>query len=306
VTTIYNFPFAFDSVIVLESLAPPSDPLLTGKRLYDDVLKPWADREDGNVAVYRSLLTKADFFDGLSQVVGAAQQGHAPILQIEAHGDRDGLGLASKEFIRWEELAPELAAANEACRFNLLVVSSACFGIYLQKALLPTSRSPAWGIIGPDVRQDDTVIDDFNHAFYNVLLSTYNVREALNIANGCQPYREWLFGILPADLLFCRVFAYYMKERGAREKDIVKVREIIAAYAKATGTAPDVTTEELLLASFQDHRSWYDALRDHFLMLDLYPTNSGRFPLSYDDCLTAHSLTTVSGLLPAEAKRDPR
>ena len=45
------------------------------------------------------------------------KDGRAPILHIEAHGDTEGLELASEEHVEWSELAQALTEINVGSRW---------------------------------------------------------------------------------------------------------------------------------------------------------------------------------------------
>src|SRR6266566_9534621 len=112
---------AFDSVVVFESLGPGEKK--TGTWLFDHVLDPWAKANGPFRAYFNSIGTKAQFLHGLR---AANEQlfakGHAPIVHIEAHGDKDGIILASGEHVAWDELRDQLTTINVQCGFNLLLV----------------------------------------------------------------------------------------------------------------------------------------------------------------------------------------
>src|SRR5436309_8419724 len=87
----YETSHRFDSVCIIESLAPPFE--LTGTWLYNDVLKPLAEREHFLVRHYAAE-TRERLFDAFAHVKrDFLQQGHGPIIHIEAHGIDDHTGI---------------------------------------------------------------------------------------------------------------------------------------------------------------------------------------------------------------------
>lgn len=275
----------FDSVYFLESLR--QDELPTGRDLFENVVAPWAAQGGGIAAAHVQVHTGAALLAQLDLIAAhTRQKRHAPVLQIDAHGSEDGLKLSSHEIVPWETLAEPLARINHACQFNLVVVSSACFGWYMVKALNPTGRAPAWGIIGPNDEIEAGDLYDASKAFYETLFSTTDLRAAVGAMNPGKPYEHWTIRIQTAELLFCRLFRIYMTEIATAEKDNERATRILARIAPQLGL--DDRRKESARARLKEflrnHRFWFDRLRRTFLMLDDFPNNSKRFPLTFDEC----------------------
>src|SRR5689334_11818073 len=92
--------FSFYRIHILESL--PSSELHTGKRLHE-----FLSAIPGN-ADHVSLdqcVGIDNFFSALANIrANLEMSGEIPLIHIEAHGSKDGLALASGEFLRWAEL----------------------------------------------------------------------------------------------------------------------------------------------------------------------------------------------------------
>jgi hypothetical protein len=73
------------------------------------------------------------------------------MIHFECHGCPDGLGVANKELITWDDLRKPLIEINRICRLNLLIVLAACNGAHLMKVATKMDRAPFWAIIGPEV-----------------------------------------------------------------------------------------------------------------------------------------------------------
>jgi hypothetical protein len=73
-----------------------------------------------------------------------------------------------------------------------------------------------------------------------------------------------------------------------KQQDALRKREndLVAKIARARNL--DVTQtammREEIKKDLRDHAGNYERLRHNFLMLDLYPENSGKFGLTYDKC----------------------
>ena len=65
-----------------------------------------------------------------------------PLLQIETHGDLDGIGLTHEEGLTWPELTRALTPLNMATGVRLPVILSACHGIWGIKMAQPVEGAP--------------------------------------------------------------------------------------------------------------------------------------------------------------------
>jgi hypothetical protein len=89
-----------------------------------------------------------------------------------------------------------------------------------------------------------------------------------------------------AELMLCRVFAHYVHSLSTEVTQAERVNRLVADLARAQ-TLDVKQTMQLRAALTQrldDHESWFRTYRARFLMLDLYPENESRFPLTYADC----------------------
>jgi hypothetical protein len=78
-----------------------------------------------------------------------ALSGRRPILHLSMHGNDQGVGLTSGEFISWEELHTELAPLLNAMNGGLLVCMSSCFGFSGCRMVMNTTTDhPFWAIVG--------------------------------------------------------------------------------------------------------------------------------------------------------------
>ena len=276
----------FDSVYFLESLGP-GDGLRTGTALFENVVMPWAASGGGIATAHAKVHTVAELTGQLDLIAAhVTKYRRAPVLQIDAHGSDKGLKLSSGEVIAWEALAEPLARINRACRFNLVVISAACFGWYMIKCLNPTGRAPAWGIVGPQTEIEAGFLYDAGKAFYETLFAAKDLRKAIEAMNPGQEYKDWTMKIQPAELLFCRLFNIYMREIATAENDEKRARRIVAELAPKLGLKVNqiAPARERMAKILGNHRFWFDRLRQKFLMLDDFPENAKRFPMTFDEC----------------------
>ena len=276
----------FDSVYVVESLRPGDR--TTGSNLVDNVLRPLTEKDD-HLGVHRlSPRTRDELLRNLDEVAQECRRlGSSPILHIETHGDKGGIQVANNELLSWEELKGPLSQINEVSRLNLLVVMVACKGGNLVRVVEPTDRAPVWGIVGPakDVFEDE-IEGDFG-AFYGELLASLDGTAALKKLNGCLTGAEWRYSFIPARFFFRYVYFNYLQELGTSEA-LAQREECIVSGLKSVGCAPTEDEERILrswLASrLRDHESHFERIRRHFFMIDVFPDNDSRFPLTFAEC----------------------
>jgi hypothetical protein len=279
----YESSLSFDSVVLIESLKPTSEP--TGTNLFENTIAPTLDKHGMFGALYQ-VRSRAAFFDSLKQTLQMTRDGHAPILHLEAHGDAEGLELASGEHVKWAELAPSLGEINLGCQMNLLVVAAACEGWYLGSALHPIDRSPVWGVLGPPAIAKAGNLYMAMTNFYRDLLESFNLRNALVVMNRNSEISQWSYQLSSAEILFCQVFRHYMRDLVIGETQEERVSRLVAEIARAQNL--DVTQTMQLRAEIGDdlsnHKWWFNYYRTRFLMLDLFPQNLSRFKFSFEDC----------------------
>ena len=279
---------AFDSIYVIESLEPGAP--RTGRDIHDNFLFPWASEEGGTETAYRFVNDSSELFGLLASIRDHTEKhGRAPILQFDFHGNESHFSLASNETLAWQDLANPLAAINRASRFNLLIISSACFGYYLGRVVPLGLRAPAWGIVGPKKGIKSDVLYSRLESFYRVLLEKRDLTEALERINPSLPYDRWTINVVPAEVLFCQAFRRLISNPSKSAAYGPNVNEMVAKFAPALGM--DVTKtaalRDMIVSRFGDNRFWFEQTRRRYLMLDLFAENESRFNLTYDQCCGA-------------------
>ena len=283
-TIVYQSQVSFSSIIVIESL--DSESQRTGTDLFETTIAPAADAHGMLAELYR-IKTAREFIAVLKHVSALARAGHAPIVHFEMHGDEEGLQLASLEMIQLAELALLLTEINQACAMNLLVVAAACNGWYLGSVLHPIDRAPMWGVIGPPATQRAGNLYAAMRVFYDRLLSDFDLVTALRSMNGNRSVDEWDYDLTSAELLFCRVFQYYMDSTIHDESPAQRLNRLVAEAARHRTLDVNATMmlREELRSKLADHKFWFEHYRKTFLMLDLFPNNAGRFQFSFERCI---------------------
>jgi hypothetical protein len=279
----YNSSLSFDTVLIIESLRPGD--LRTGMDLFDTTIAP-AALSEGIVGELFQVETRTKFFGALRRALDLAESGRAPIIHFETHGDTLGIQLGSNETVLWTALAPALAKINTACQMNLLVVAAACHGWHLTSTLRPVDRSPAWAVLGPPEAIAASRIYEATRTFYSELFTRLDLGAAIRAMNGDRDVEDWDYRIITADLILCQVFKQYIRDLETEGSQSERVNRMVAEIARSQNL--DVTQTMArrveITAAIGDHKRWFNHYRSHFLMLDLFPQNEGRFPRSYEDC----------------------
>ena len=282
-----SYSLHFDSIHVIESLRRSDRK--TGSELVSNILRPIIVGKKLDIRVeFHTPVTKDQFVHTLWKIAAESREkGSSPILHIEVHGDESGIQVSSYECISWAELKAALTEINILSRLNLLVILAACKGAHLVRILWPTDRAPVWALIGPteDIT-DKNIRIDFT-SFYNEFLTTFDGRAALEALNQKKVGGgAWRYQYYPARYFFRSVYHKYLRDLTS-ETALCQREEHLVADVLAS--RPDLRHHEADLRArvqgdLRDHQTHFEQAKNHFFMLDLYPDNRDRFPLTLEEC----------------------
>jgi hypothetical protein len=213
----------------------------------------------------------------------AEHRGECPLLHLECHGSDDtkGLFLADGSYIGWHELKPLLTAVNVATRCNLLVVLGACYGGHLAQIIQIIDRTPCWAVIGPSgVVRSGELMSGYG-AFYREFLTSLSGDRAVDAVTSW-PLADGRYYFFPAGGFFRIGYAKYLREHCNPEALTARafdMRRKLNEMGMAAPPGPGRLRRKLRAIeqpAFEKH------LR-HFFMMDLYPENEARFPITLDD-----------------------
>jgi hypothetical protein len=181
---------------------------------------------------------------------------------------------------------------------NLLAVMAMCHGRHLISQLEPSDIAPVWGVIGPYDEIFPARLQEAFDLFYRELLTAQNGSAALEAMNARHAAGTWDLVLDTAEVMFARIFLEYVKvkcsqeELGARENALVA--QIARQFNYDIGRA--MHSRAVAREWLADHRTQFEKYRRSFLMLDLFPENEARFPISYADlqALTALNLSSLN------------
>jgi hypothetical protein len=273
-------PHEFDTIFVVESL--PRHQLRSGRDLYRRVIEP-ACRMRHLSSDFFEPNTAETFLKVLDGIQGeVARKSMAPIIHIDAHGHREGLGLPSGEFIEWADLNDHLSRINILSRFNLLVVLAACSGWWMQNILNPGRPAPVWGLIGPP--EPVTLHDVATNfpAFYETFLRTASGRDAMEALNGAPLGAEWTYGFRSAANLFRTAMRTYFL--ATPEQAEGRTAAVVRALSEVYGAIiPNDQIEAFVRDQLKKPADLVNRFATRYFMYDAIPENRARFAVSWDE-----------------------
>lgn len=277
------FSIRYNAAYVLESLRPGER--RTGSELYRDVLLPRQTRNPGFTAHYDSASSAVELRTQLQNFVNqCGLQGWGPIIHIEAHGREDGIVASDGSLLSWAELAPILRQSNIATRMNLLVTMASCFGVHMAKVLLPVQPAPLCMLIGSTGESNAEELRIGFQRFYETLLDGESGAEAFAQLRSAQTGPALLQ--VPAQLYFERAFKAYFESLGDPAEVERRVAAIIEQGTSTYGFVPlDAPggPRAWIRQRLADKAYWFDRFYRKFFMIDQYPENAARFPMSLAD-----------------------
>ena len=284
-TVSHNYNFAYDHIVVVESL--PSEDKPTGRELYSKVIAPLA-RRSGLGAKFISAATHHELLDVLHGVASTCEsERHSPIVHLEMHGTRDGLRTADGGLVTWSDLKVPLTRINVASKLNLGVSVAACSGEYLLKCVVPTDRAPVCWLLGCGVPVWDSVLERGFQHFYEVFLTDGDLIAAWRGLNEIGKPEQQVFGLWPAKYFFRRTFAAYCEQMLSPPVLTLRVNELHAALVArgAVLLRDGPAVRERLRSALLNRGYWLEKYKSLFFMLDLYPANAERFDMTLEDVL---------------------
>jgi hypothetical protein len=255
----------------------------TGQALYDNILM-WADVRLG---ILKSKLmqpsTRNEFLESLSTIAGDVIQNNiSPVVHIDCHGDRNGLVLPKGVHLEWDALYDGLLEINVPCRNNLFLVLAACEGAYLGQIMNLTKPAPCWGLVGPDRPVSFGDMATAFNRFYEEMFSSHDGVKAVMALNNAVPgSARYVF--LNCFQLFEDGWATYERKFCMGKGRQQRVERLLTRFRSNIYAPLDTTrARKIVKKRLKEMREpAFKKYRRRFFMIDLYPENAARFPVSY-------------------------
>ena len=164
-----------------------------------------------------TVSSKTELIECLKSLEPKVKNGFRPILHFDAHGSKEhGLEIGvTGNFVSWAEITNELRKLNIACRNNLFVFVSSCYGYYLLKALTIKEPCPFFIMFGHTDIVTFGEIESSIAPFYSQLFKTGRIDEANRVFTTKFEYYH-------AERMFLISFSRYIREqclgKGGRER----------------------------------------------------------------------------------------
>ncbi|GEM_PF-3215546 len=269
----------FNKIHVFQSVRPGDRK--TGEELYDEIIQPLKRKHPRLLGSLHILTDKRSFFDILENVVAkeAREEQVFPILHFDMHGNSHGLELTSGEFVSWADLKSYFISISILTNINVLAVMSCCYGAYLVDIIRPSERCPLFAVIGPSHNITFQSASNSFPLFYNTFFDTRSGNEAVRALNA---ENNGEYSYYNAEFLFIKGCNRYYTDL-ADENRLQKRIDNIMKEAKIP--LDDSKKRQELKDKILDYRPFFERFRTYFFMIDLYPENEKRFPITFEDII---------------------
>ena len=276
---------SFDIVHIIESLR--SVDYHTGRRLFEDLEPITLTAIPQVTSRFSPVHTRNEFLHLLRSIAEDARlHSHSPILHIEAHGSSTGIQVSSGECLTWTEFKAELIAINEISRLNLLVILAACDGANLLNIIQPVDRAPVCVLIGPNRIVSAGEIERASLTFYRTLFGLRDARAAWRAMNDAVTPAPLTFAVFTAEYVFRYVMYHYFATQCSEEVLAERESRAIAHLEQDGISGEDLERGRQWLHRYmRDHQSHFERIKKHFFFCDLYPENTARFGVTFEDCM---------------------
>jgi len=200
--------------------------------------------------------------------------GRSPILDIECHGNEEGLEMADGSFVTWEQIKPKLEAINLACRFNLILLLGCCCGGYFASTTRLRERSAFCAYVGPTESVAAGSLYDGFLAFYQSLFKDRDLTTAMQAMRAAVPGIPTIAATAVG--FFRLAFASYIRNYN-NEKALWKRAKAIREKGRR-----DKSIQELAHEIKESSRVEFERSRQIYFAIDLFPENDARYALSFE------------------------
>lgn len=286
----------FASIRIIEWLRP--EDRKTGWELFNEVQPMGLMAKPLVTATYDRIATRAEFTALLRALESDIKRdGRIPFLHIETHGNDHGIGLSPEEGLTFYELLEELIPLNTLTHLRLPVFLAACEGIWGIKMLQPATRAAVLSVFGPNRVMLPSELSLACTTFYRTIFQEGNGTLAYRRMNDIVDPAKPTFGAYNAELAFKTIYQQYLKEMCSEPALAERLQKWIADWREQwrAERGRDCTLMELEHAramartQIRSHREHFEHFRREFFMIDIYPDNAARFPITFEECSFAET-----------------
>ena len=278
--------FSYTDIVVIQSLLSGDEP--TGRALFDEVIEP-AGAKSGIGRRFVEVASPGELVTLLDSLGREAERtAMRPVLHLEMHGRPDGLypgGIA----LPWVELRPSLQRLSVVTAVNVLITLASCYGAYLVNTIDPNSVAPFWGLIGPGEQVMEPEVRRGYQAFYGSLAAQADLWIAFEQLRNTVDFPDH-WELYLAELILAVGFGkYYARNSGPGPLKRTE-KEILKALRKTGKSGRSPGHRARIRKAVGSHDLVFSRYKAMFLMLNEYPRNVDRFPLSMDEALNYYRI----------------
>jgi hypothetical protein len=254
----------------------------TGQETYCELKQILAETRLPIAVILHRVSSKKGFLDRLKTIENDFRlSGKVPLLQIETHGDDDGIGLSDDDGLTWHELMEAMKPLNEATGVRLVVFLAACYGMWGIRMAQPMDRSPFFAIMGPRREVQPGQVVRGLRTFYRRVLVERDGKTALDAMNNIVDPDEPMFRIFNCEQLFRNVWDWYLEDSSTEEGIAPRIEQaVVAAEAKRPRSPAEIEHLRAYMRNFiLDYPARFEESRRHFFLIDRFPGNDARFNL---------------------------
>jgi hypothetical protein len=276
----------YGAIHVIESL--PAETYRSGEHLFRSLLEPTSRAKGYPAVTYSAPDDRVELIQCLSAIADQVErQPYRPLLHLEAHGEPNGLQVASGELVAWEDLRATLTRINRATGVHLSIVLSMCQGWAMTRLLRPDQPAPVFALIGPIVDVSADELYNAYDAFYQSSIYSEGRQSVLRALNGHRPPADWRFRVEFASEVFSESFARYLAVDCTPEALRARENEVVADLVRRRKLDLFGSAEARLYARrlLTDQRSFFEYAKAEFFLCDEFPVNRARFPFTFEECV---------------------
>ncbi len=278
----------FSKIVIIQSLVPVDDEL-TGTKLHDELETLTVCRDISLDVELVNVHHKQDLLEALNKLEQQAKNDASyPLIHFEIHGSDDatGLILSSNAYVGWSELKKPLTNINVACKLNLIIVLSVCYGAHLLNILQPTDQAPFWCLIGPIETVGSELIFKSFKEFYHTLISTGRGIDAFRSLEkefkkqNC----DGKYQFMNAEALFKKVYQRYIKTECTSKRIQHRAKKIYREQKSGIG-GRRASVGQIKRDLVKTQENYYYKYLSTFFMHELYEENKNRFSIPYKEMM---------------------
>ncbi len=264
--------FQFNKIIVIESLEDKDRK--TGREVFDDLEFTKLLCSNRLESEFRLISNKSDLMLCIDELIENVEfNGVFPILQIDAHGNTDGVKFSENSYIGWRELLEQLSKLNLLMKGNLLVVLASCYGAHIIRHVSTISRAPFWGVIAPyEKTHPENVYSGLNR-FYNAICLGNGSSEIVSTLNTNRSSSD--LKLFTAELLFVKATEVGVSQFQARKSLDQQIKSTMDKLS-SQGEAIEITASQLKMDFISEQMKKFEDDLKKFLMVDLFPENENK------------------------------